>query len=156
MALYIHQVSNDLNRGSRRFMRINPAGNHVQVGINAVKHGNPFAIDVFVPHADPAEMIANQLGHGAACIFGQLLQRLKFRVRKPDPQHVIALFHSTSVVAYCTLNKATRCCYISLRSMSHIGPCNGRLRLPLTPPLQRSLCSLAQGNGVCQVDGLTA
>ena len=69
-------------------MRINPAGNHVQVGIDAVKHGNPFPIDVFVSHADPAEMIANQLGHGAACIFGQLFQRLKFRVRKPDPQHV--------------------------------------------------------------------
>ncbi|PTB07307.1 hypothetical protein C9421_29690, partial [Klebsiella pneumoniae] len=30
------------------------------------------------------------------------------------------------------------------------------LRLPLTPPLQQSLCSFAQGNGVCQVDGLTA
>ncbi len=88
MALDIHQVSDDLNRGSRRFMRINPAGDHVQVGIDAVKHGNPFPIDVFVSHADPAEMIANQLGHGAACIFGQLFQRLKFRVRKPDPQHV--------------------------------------------------------------------
>lgn len=156
MTLDIHQMSDDLNRGSRRFMRINPAGNHVQVGIDAVKHGNPLSIDVFVAHADPAKMIANQLGHGAACIFGQLFQRLKFRVREPDPQHVIALFHIIPIDEFFTLNKATRCCYISLRSMSHIGPCNGRLRLPLTPPLQRSLCSLTQGNGVCQVDGLTA
>lgn len=137
-------------------MRINPASDHVQVRIDAVKHRNPLPIDVFVAYADPAEVIANQLGHGAARIFGQLFQRLKFRIRKPDPQHIIALFHFVSIVTYCTLNKATRCCYISLRSMSHIGPCNGRLRLPLTPPLQRSLCSLAQGNGVYQVDGLTS
>ena len=112
-------MADDLNGFGPVPVGVHPAGDHVEVGIDAVEPDEALAFILPVADGDPAEMVPDEGGHGHASGTGLFLKGGPFFIGEADPEHVGTGFlaHVFSIVPVVAYMK-TRLPDIA----THIGP----------------------------------
>lgn len=93
-------MADDLNGPGPVPVGVHPAGDHVEVGVDAVKPDETLAFILPVADGDPAEMVPDEGGHGHASGTGLFLKGGPFLIGEADPEHVGTRFwaHVFSIV----------------------------------------------------------
>lgn len=81
-------MADDLNGFGPVPVGVHPAGNHVEVGVDAVEPDEALAFILPVADGDSAEMVPDEGGHGHASLMGLFLEGGPFLIGETDPEHV--------------------------------------------------------------------
>lgn len=93
-------MADDLNGIGPVPVGVHPAGDHVEVGIDAVEPDEALPLILPVADGEPAEMVPDEGGHGHTSGMGLFLKGGPFLIGEADPEHVGTRFlaHVFSII----------------------------------------------------------